>query len=86
MDRRRGRPAATLQDVQGKSISIAFQGNAQRRRRRLPGSLGRTKERDEGAARFRGHGKAPQLVVARVAEPCQQRMARIGAQHLLRRP
>ena len=48
--------------------------------------LRRPEERHPGAARFGGHRKAPQLLVARAREPGEERMAACGAQHLLGRP
>ena len=48
--------------------------------------LGRPEQRDPGAARFGGHGQAPQLLVARAREPGYECMAACRTQHLLRRP
>lgn len=43
-------------------------------------------ERDEGMAGFRSHCQAPQLAIAHLRQPGEQRVAAGGAQHLLGRP
>ena len=48
--------------------------------------LRRTKQRHPGAARFGGHRQAPQLLVARIGKPGDERVAARGTQNLLRRP
>jgi hypothetical protein len=86
VQRRGGRRAAALENVNAKGVACGLQRKAQRRRRsRLRGLQG-TKERDPGAAGLGGNGQAPQLLVARAGKPGKQRMAASGAQHLLGGP
>lgn len=86
MDRRPGERPAALHDLHSQSLAFALEAEPQGGRRRLLRGFRGTEQRHERAARFRRHGKAAQLVVARMVEPREQRMARPRAQHLLRRP
>src|SRR5687767_6605398 len=84
-ERRGGGSAAALQDLDRKRVACGFEQQAQGRRRSALKRLGWAKERHPGAAGFRGHGKAPQLLVARGLEPGEERLTS-GAQELLRGP
>ena len=67
-------------------IAVGFEGEAQAGGRGFRGGFARAEQRDPGRAALGRDRKAPQVVVARAAEPAEQRMAASGAQRLLRRP
>src|SRR5438105_9357040 len=70
-----GRRAAALQNAQGELALGRLERDAQAGGRRLARRFAGAKQRDQGAAAFGGEREAPQLRVAGVAKPREQRMA-----------
>ena len=85
-ERRPSRAAAPLDDADVQLPFTCFEREAKAGRRRFARSFRRAEEKHAGAARLRRHREPAQILVAAVAEPRQQGVARSGAQHLFRRP
>jgi hypothetical protein len=80
------RSAAALQDMNDKLGSGRLERKAQASGRRFGRCSERAEEERHGVARLCGDREALQLYVARLRQPCRERMAASRAQRLLRRP
>ena len=86
MERRAGERPAAFQDPHGESIAGGLEGEPQCGGRGFACRGGGPENGDEGMARLGRDREAAQFLVARMAQPRDERVARPGAQHLLRRP
>ena len=78
-ERRGRRAAAPLEEADVQLPFAGFEHEAKAGRRRFARRFRRPEEKHAGVARLRCDREPAQILVARVAEPCQERMARSGA-------
>ena len=80
------RRAAALEDAQRQGAVCRLEGDAQCSRRGFVRRGKRPEQGHEGAAGLRRHREPPQVRIAGIAQPCDERMAACRAQRLLGRP